>query len=111
MGSKIVHSRFGSDFLEQYHNDGNDFLNHITCVTGIETCISFVNGKTREQWGMWIHTHSSNKLKKLMATVFWGRKRVLTEFTHQGTAISEVIAQQQKLNKTNQNNRFGMSEC
>jgi hypothetical protein len=28
---------FGFDFLERYHTDGNEFLSHITRVTGDET--------------------------------------------------------------------------
>jgi hypothetical protein len=29
-------------FLERYHKDGDEFLNHIVRVTGDETCVSFV---------------------------------------------------------------------
>jgi hypothetical protein len=36
-------------FLEQYHKDGDGFLNHIIPVTGDETCVSFVNAETKEQ--------------------------------------------------------------
>jgi hypothetical protein len=36
-------------FIEQYHNNGNEFFNHIIQVTGHETWISFVNDKTNEQ--------------------------------------------------------------
>jgi phage tail tube protein FII len=36
-------------FLEQYHEDGNEYLNHIVQVTGDETWISFVNAETKEK--------------------------------------------------------------
>jgi hypothetical protein len=36
-------------FLEQYHKDGNEFLNDIIRVTGDETWVSFVNVETKEQ--------------------------------------------------------------
>jgi hypothetical protein len=35
-------------FLEWYHKDGNEFLNHIVQVTGNETWVSFVNVETKE---------------------------------------------------------------
>jgi hypothetical protein len=56
-----------------------------------------VNVETKEQSKQWMHTHSPNKPKKfketlsarkLMASVFWDRKRVLmVEFLQQGTTI------------------------
>jgi hypothetical protein len=30
-------------FLERYHKDGDEFLNHIVRVTGDDTWVSFVN--------------------------------------------------------------------
>jgi hypothetical protein len=45
-----------------------------------------MNAETKEKSKQWVHTHSPNKQKKfkqmlsarkLMATVFWGRKKVL----------------------------------
>jgi hypothetical protein len=57
-------NRFCSDFLEQYHKDGNEFLNHITRVIGDETWVSFVNAETKEMSKQQMHTHSTNKLKK-----------------------------------------------
>jgi hypothetical protein len=86
-------------FLERYHKDGNEFLNHIMQVTD-ETWVSFVNVETKEQSKQWMHTHSPNKLKKfkqtsarkLLATVFWDRKGVLmVEFLQQGTAITSEM--------------------
>jgi hypothetical protein len=49
-------------FLERYHKDGNEFLNHIVRVTGDETWVSFVNVKTKEQSKQWMQTY--NKLKQ-----------------------------------------------
>jgi hypothetical protein len=40
---------FGFQFLQRYHKDGNEFLNHILRVTGDETWVSFVNVETKEQ--------------------------------------------------------------
>jgi predicted nucleic acid-binding protein len=45
------------DFLEQYHKDGNQFLNHIMWVTGDETWVSFVYVETKEQSKQLIHIH------------------------------------------------------
>jgi macrodomain Ter protein organizer (MatP/YcbG family) len=36
-------------FLEQYHKDGNEVLNHIVRVTGDGTWVSLVNVETKEQ--------------------------------------------------------------
>jgi acyl-CoA thioesterase len=69
-------------------------------VTSDETWVSFMNIETKEQSKQWMHTHSSNKLKKfkqtsgrkLMATVFWDRKGVLmVEFMQEGTTITSQI--------------------
>jgi hypothetical protein len=35
-------------FLEQNHNDGDEFLNHIVRVTGDETWVSCVSVETKE---------------------------------------------------------------
>jgi hypothetical protein len=51
-------------FLEHYHEDGDEFLNHIVRVTGDETWVSFVNVETKGQSKLWMHTHSPNKPKK-----------------------------------------------
>jgi hypothetical protein len=50
-------------FSEQYHKNGDEFLNHIIQITGDETCVSFVNAGTKEQ-SKKMHTHSPNMLKK-----------------------------------------------
>jgi hypothetical protein len=69
-------------FLERYHKDGNESLNHILWVTGDEILVSLVSVETKEQPKQWMHTHSPSKpikfkqtlsVRKLMATVFWGR--------------------------------------
>jgi hypothetical protein len=56
MGSENAHgctqnagNGFGFDFLEQYHKDVDELLNHIVQVTGDETCVSSVNVETKEQ--------------------------------------------------------------
>jgi hypothetical protein len=35
-------------FLEQNHEDGDEFLNHIPLVTGYEIWVSFVNVETKD---------------------------------------------------------------
>jgi hypothetical protein len=56
-------------FLEQYHKDGDEFLNYIIQVTGDETWVSSVNAETKEQSKQWMHTHSPDKPKKFKANV------------------------------------------
>jgi histone-lysine N-methyltransferase SETMAR len=104
--------------LEQYHKEGDEFLNHIEA--GDEMRVSFVNIETKEKSKQWMHTHSSNKLKtfnpmlsakKLMAAVFWDRKGVMMgEFMQQGTTItSEVYCETlEKLHRAIQNKRHGI---
>jgi hypothetical protein len=55
-------------FLERYHKDSDEFLNHIVGVTGDESSVSFVNVETKEQSKRWMHTHSPNKPKKFKQT-------------------------------------------
>jgi hypothetical protein len=55
-----VENVFGFDFLEQYHKDGSEFLNHIIQVTVDETWVSCVNVETKEQSKQWMRTHSHN---------------------------------------------------
>jgi hypothetical protein len=107
-------------FLECYHKDGDECLNHIIQLTGDETYVLFVNVETKEQSKHWIYTHSPNKPKnfkqmlsarKLMATTFWDRKGVLMmEFMQQGTTIlSEGYCETlKKLSRAIQNKRHGM---
>jgi hypothetical protein len=49
--------------FEQYHKDGDEFLNHTVWVTGDETQVSFVNAETKQQSKQWMQTHSPNKPK------------------------------------------------
>jgi hypothetical protein len=46
--SQNTENGFIFDFLERYHKDGNEFLNHIVQVTGDETWVSFVIAETKE---------------------------------------------------------------
>jgi hypothetical protein len=52
-------------FLERYHKDGDNFLNHIVQLTGDETSVAFINVETKEQPKQLMHTPSPNKLIKL----------------------------------------------
>jgi hypothetical protein len=52
-------------FLERYHKDEDEFLNHIVRVSGDETWFSFVNVENKEQSKQWMHTHSRTKRKSL----------------------------------------------
>jgi hypothetical protein len=98
MGSESAHgcaqnaeNRFGVDFFDRYHKDGDEFLNHI--VTGDETWVrSQSSGCTR------IHQTSRKSLnkrlsaRKLTVYVFWNRKGVLmVEFMPQGTTITSEV--------------------
>jgi hypothetical protein len=78
-----------------------------------------VDAETKEQSKQWMHTHSSNKPKKLkrtlskeiMLTVFWDRKGILlTEFMAPGNTItSEVYCETlNKLRRAIQNKRRWM---
>jgi hypothetical protein len=102
---KVVHKmqRMASawTFPKHYHKDGNELLNHIVRVTDDETWVSFVNVETKVQSKQWMQTYSPNKPKKfkqtlstrkLMATVFWGRKGVqMVEFLQQGMTITSEM--------------------
>jgi hypothetical protein len=45
--------------------DGDQFHNHIVRVTGDETCVLFVNVKTKEQSEQWMHTNSPIQAEKV----------------------------------------------
>jgi hypothetical protein len=87
--------------LEPYYKAGNDFLNHIVQVTGDEVWVSFVNAEPKSSQSSGCISirrtgrKSSNKrlpARMLMATAFWGRKRVLmVEFMQQGTTIASQV--------------------
>jgi hypothetical protein len=83
-------------YLERCPKDGNEFLNQTVRVTGDETWVSFVNDETKAQSKQWMHIHSPNTPKRfkqmsarrLLATVFWGRKGVLmVKFMQQRNTI------------------------
>jgi hypothetical protein len=88
-------------FLEQYHKDGNEFLNHIVWVTGDETLASFVMLKPMlSQSSGCTHIHQTSRkilnkclpTRKPMAAVFWDRKVVLmVEFMQQETTITSEV--------------------
>jgi hypothetical protein len=44
-----VQNGFSFDFLQRYHKDSYQFLNHNIQVTGDETWVSPVNVETKEQ--------------------------------------------------------------
>jgi hypothetical protein len=89
-------------FLERYHKDGDEFLNHVVRVTGDETWISFVNVETKEQSKQWMHAHSPNKQNKFKQTLcacqkadgncFLGQERITDGGIHQqGTTVRSQV--------------------
>jgi hypothetical protein len=50
-------------FLEEYHKDGNEFLNHTVRVTSEETWVPFVNAETKEKSKQWMHTFTKQAEK------------------------------------------------
>jgi hypothetical protein len=70
-------------FLERYHKDGYEFLDHI--VTGVETWIAHIAPESMQQSLQWRHIGSPKPKKfkqtlsarKIMATVLWDRKYIL----------------------------------
>jgi hypothetical protein len=59
----------GFGFLERYHKDGDEFLDHIVGIRGHETWGSLMNVETKEQSKQRVHTHSPNKPKKFKQTL------------------------------------------
>jgi hypothetical protein len=48
-------------FLEKYHKNVDEILNHIIGATDGETCVSFVNVAAKEQSKQWLHcTHQTS---------------------------------------------------
>lgn len=106
------------EFLTQYHNDGDEFLDRI--VTGDETWVSYKTPENKRQSMEWHHTNSPSKprkekpnlnTRKLMATVFWDRKGLIhVEFMPRGVTInSEAYCETiQRLRRAIQNKRRGM---
>jgi hypothetical protein len=71
MGSKNAHgctqnaqNGFGFDFLDRYHEDDGEFLNHTVQVIGDETWVSVLNAETKQQLKQRMHTNSPNKPRK-----------------------------------------------
>jgi hypothetical protein len=69
-------------FLERYHKDGYEFLNHIVRVTGDETSILFLMLKTNiSKSSRCTHIHQTSRkslnkslrARKLMGIAFWER--------------------------------------
>jgi hypothetical protein len=96
------------DFLERYHKDGDEFLNHIVQVTGDETWVSFVNAATKEQSKQWVHTHSSKKpkLKQTLSACqeadgncFLGQERSVDAGIHATRDHNNVTGVMRTLNK------------
>jgi hypothetical protein len=86
------------NFLVRYHDEGDEFLNHI--VTGDETWISHVTPDNKQQSMQWQHSASRKAKKfkqtlsarKIMCTAFWDRRGVLLiDFMTQGTAINADV--------------------
>jgi hypothetical protein len=63
-------------FLERFHKNGDEFLNHIVRVTGDETWVSFVSAETKEQSKQWMHTHLPDEPKSLNKSCVLGRKLI-----------------------------------
>jgi hypothetical protein len=70
-------------FLERYHKDCDEFLDHIVQVTGDETWVSFVNAETNEQSKQWMHMHSPKKLTKFSQTLSTSKLRDQNRFLRQ----------------------------
>jgi hypothetical protein len=78
------------DFLERYHNNGDEFLSHLVLVAGDETkeqsAVKAVDANTFTKQDE--NFKQTLSVRKLMKTVFWDRKGVLmVEFMQQGTKI------------------------
>ena len=82
------------DFLTQYSEEGVNFMSHV--VTGNETWVLHEAPKSKQQSMEWQHTSSPTKTKfkqttstwKVMCTVFWGLKRLLTSRLHNQLQVS-----------------------
>ncbi|KAJ4427620.1 hypothetical protein ANN_25268 [Periplaneta americana] len=105
-------------FLMRYHTDGDAFLDQI--VTGDETWVSHNTPETKRQSRQRHHPSSPKKprkfkqtlsTQKVMATVFWDRKGVLSlDFMPKGTTINanRYCETLRKLRRAIQNKRRGM---
>jgi preprotein translocase subunit SecE len=125
MGPETAHTftkntKNGSDFctlLQRYHKDVNEFLSHITWVTGDETWVSFVNVETKEQSMQWIHIHQISRkvytnvvCEKSDGDRFAGHERSADgDLMQRGTTMSDVYCETlKKLHRTIWTKRHGM---
>jgi hypothetical protein len=71
-------------FLEQCHEDGDEFLSHILRLTGDKTRVLFLNVETQEQSKRWMYIHSSNKpaCQKVDGNCFLGQERSADDGIH-----------------------------
>jgi hypothetical protein len=85
-------------FLTRYNEQGDEFLSRT--VTGDETWVSHVIPKSKQQSMEYRYTTLSIKkkfkqtisIRKIMCTVFWGRKCILFgEFLPQGSIINAGV--------------------
>ncbi|KAJ4439236.1 hypothetical protein ANN_07356 [Periplaneta americana] len=104
-------------FLQQYHDDGDEFLDRI--VTGDETWISHFTPETKQQSMHWQHSRSPVRTKskqtlsvrKVICTVFWDRKGILLiDFLPRGETVNtdRYCETLRKLRRAIQNKRRGM---
>jgi hypothetical protein len=107
-------------FLELYHKDGDEFLNHIIRVTGDETWVSIVNAETKEQSKQWMYTHLQKKNEKVFKKVvcqkagghcFLGEERSADSGIHatrDHNNVRSVLRKAKKLHRDIRNKRRGM---
>jgi hypothetical protein len=62
-------------FLDQYHKNSVEFLNHVLRVIGDETRVSFMNVEAKEQ--VKLKKFKQTSARKLIIAVFWDREGVL----------------------------------
>jgi hypothetical protein len=81
-------------FLERYHQEGNNFLDHILVVAGDETWGSRIIPESKRQSLEWHCPHSPSKpikFKHNPRKIFWDWKGVLVvEFRPKGQTIIAV---------------------
>ncbi|GFX50801.1 uncharacterized protein TNCV_2723851 [Trichonephila clavipes] len=86
---KIQRLRAALTFLQQYHDDGNKFLDRI--IMGNGTWISHFIPETKQKSLHWGHSGSlvRMKFKQTLCTVFWDRKSILLiDFLPRGETLT-----------------------
>jgi hypothetical protein len=68
-------------FLERYHKDSNEFLNHIIQVTGDETWVLFVNVEIKKQ-SKQVEIVQTNIFQKADDNCFLGQERSADDGIH-----------------------------